>query len=407
MKHIDWHTRKLGSVIKLEYGYGLPETARSETGFPVYGSNGIVGRHSEFLVNGPGIIVGRKGSVGEIRWSDRPFWPIDTTYYVVPHVEVELRWCFWLLQTLGLSRLYSSTGVPGLNRNDVYRITVATPPVPEQRYIAEVLDTIDETIQNTEALIDKLKAIKQGLLHDLLTRGLDENGKLRDPKTHPEQFKDSQLGLIPCEWKVRSIESLLKDVTPSMRSGPFGSSLLKSEFRSEGIPLVGIDNIEVEKFVSKYHRFVSERKYHELKRYTLRPNDVIITIMGTVGQCCIAPSNIGRALSSKHVWALTIDDVLYDRYLICLQLNYAKWILNHFRRHEQGGIMSAIRSETLREALVPMPPKEEQERIASVLKVIGKRIETEKGFQEKLKLQKKGLMHDLLTGKVRAKADAL
>ncbi len=83
----------------------------------------------------------------------------------------------------------------------------------------------------------------------------------------------------------------------------------------------------------------------------------MITIMGTVGRCCLVPTNIGKALSSKHVWTLTFDKSLYSPYLACLQFNYAPWVLTHLKRDEQGGIMSAIRSETLSSLLLPVPPR--------------------------------------------------
>ena len=81
------------------------------------------------------------------------------------------------------------------------------PPLPEQRRIAEILDTLDEAIRKTEQVIAKLQQMKQGLLHDLLTRGIDDNGELRDPDRHPEQFKDSPLGRIPREWEVATATS--------------------------------------------------------------------------------------------------------------------------------------------------------------------------------------------------------
>ena len=82
------------------------------------------------------------------------------------------------------------------------------PPLPEQRRIAEILDTLDEAIRKTEQVIAKLQQMKQGLLHDILTRGIDDNGELRDPDRHPEQFKDSPLGRIPRGWEVRPLKDL-------------------------------------------------------------------------------------------------------------------------------------------------------------------------------------------------------
>ena len=97
------------------------------------------------------------------------------------------------------------TRMPRTSWPKLKEFLVRIPPLPEQRRIAEILDTVDDVIQQTEALIAKLKLMKAGLLHDLLTRGIDENGELRDPEAHPEQFKDSPLGRIPREWRLAKL----------------------------------------------------------------------------------------------------------------------------------------------------------------------------------------------------------
>ena len=103
----------------------------------------------------------------------------------------------------------------------------------------------------------------------------------------------------------------------------------------------------------------------------------MITIMGTVGRCCLVPDDVGAALSSKHVWTLTFDQNRYSPYLACLQFNHAPWILRHFSRDEQGGIMASIRSDTLRTAQLPVPPMAEQQMIAAGLFALGRRLRDE------------------------------
>jgi type I restriction enzyme S subunit len=165
----EWAIKEIGELASLEYGAGLTENKRSGIGYPVYGSNGIVGFHDTFLIQGPGIIVGRKGSVGSVHWSSNSFWPIDTAYYMNTKEEIDLRWFYWALQYSGLGKLDSSTGVPGLNRNDAYKLKLNEPTYPEQRQIALILDTFDETIQKTDDHLSKLKLLKKGLMNDLLT----------------------------------------------------------------------------------------------------------------------------------------------------------------------------------------------------------------------------------------------
>lgn len=292
-------------------------------------------------------------------------------------------------------------GLLNVGTADFFELPLKLPPLPEQRQIAAILDTLDDAIRKTEQIIAKLKQVKQGLLHDLLTRGIDDNGELRDPDRHPEQFKESALGRIPKGWEVLPIGELLAPVDPAMRSGPFGSALLKSELVETGVPLLGIDNVHVEHFEPTYTRFVTPKKAQHLGRYLVRPCDVMITIMGTVGRCCVVPPEMGAALSTKHVWTLTFDTQRYDPDLACVQINHAPWVLRHFARDEQGGIMSAIRSETLRTTILPVPPPSELGFIARVLKEISSRIAIETTMVAKRKLQKAGLMEDLLTGRVR------
>jgi type I restriction enzyme S subunit len=285
---------------------------------------------------------------------------------------------------------------------DFLSLEVSLPPMPEQRKLAQLLNAIDTTIQGTEAIIEKLKRVKQGMLHDLLSRGIDANGELRAPQSAaPYLYKDSPLGWIPVAWRVDRLDQLLSNDQPAMRSGPFGSALLKSELIENGVPLLGIDNVHAEEFVAKFTRFVPLSKFYELTRYAVRPNDLMITIMGTVGRCCIVPENVGRALSSKHTWTITLDRSKYSPQLAMLQINHSPCILAQFAKDEQGGVMSAIRSDTLRGLMFPVPPIAEQTEIEARMQAVTDRIETESKAVIKMRLEKSGLMDDLLTGRVR------
>ena len=137
-----WTTVALGELCELKYGKSLPAKARSGEGFPVFGSSGLVGAHEKAIQRGPGIIVGRKGSIGEVHWSEDDFWPIDTTYFALPRrANVDLRWLYLALRWLPLKTLNKAAAVPGLNREDAYRLTLALPPLDEQRRIAAILGT--------------------------------------------------------------------------------------------------------------------------------------------------------------------------------------------------------------------------------------------------------------------------
>jgi type I restriction enzyme S subunit len=117
---------RLGDLLDLVYGKALPAARRRNGPVPVYGSGGPSGRHDEPLVEGPGIIVGRKGTLGSIRWSDTGFFPIDTTFYVRPKT-ISLEYAYFLLRTLRLTEMNTDSAVPGLNRDRALDITVRVP----------------------------------------------------------------------------------------------------------------------------------------------------------------------------------------------------------------------------------------------------------------------------------------
>jgi len=124
-----WLNTRLGSLLSLQYGKALPERKRDGTGCPVFGSNGVVGHHSKPLVQGPGIVVGRKGTAGSVTWTRDDFFPIDTTYWVRPldSESLDLRFASLLLEQADLPSVCAQTGVPGLNRDRAYDIEVLAP----------------------------------------------------------------------------------------------------------------------------------------------------------------------------------------------------------------------------------------------------------------------------------------
>lgn len=121
-----WSVQRVGGVIELAYGKALKSTDRQEGNVPVYGSGGITGYHNMPLVPNGSIIVGRKGTVGSLYWEDKPFFPIDTTYYVRP-LAAPLTFCYYAMQTMGLEKMNTDAAVPGLNRENVYRLELVLP----------------------------------------------------------------------------------------------------------------------------------------------------------------------------------------------------------------------------------------------------------------------------------------
>ncbi len=142
-----WQTARVEDLMDLAYGKSMPKTERRAGSVPVYGSGGIGGYHDSALDAGPGIIVGRKGTVGSLFWEPGPFFAIDTVFYIVPKAGVSLNFSWQLLQTLGLHDMNTDAAVPGLNRSNVYRLEVPRAP-------AGILRVFEEVVGPLRAMLD-------------------------------------------------------------------------------------------------------------------------------------------------------------------------------------------------------------------------------------------------------------
>ena len=169
-----WEVTRLDEFIELAYGKALKATDRISGEIPVYGSGGITGCHNESLVTGPSVIIGRKGTVGSLYWEDQPFFPIDTVFYV--RTAIPMTYCFYLLKTLGLCDMNTDAAVPGLNRNNVYRLRVPFPDRSVLREFGEVVGVIRQRMYNNHQQAQTLATLRDTLLPRLIS------GQLRLPE---------------------------------------------------------------------------------------------------------------------------------------------------------------------------------------------------------------------------------
>jgi len=175
----NWEMKKLGEVIKLEYGKPLPDSKRKSDGaYPVYGANGEKDRTDEYYYDKQSIIVGRKGSAGEINLTENKFWPLDVTYFVTfDSKKYDLYFVYYLLSKLELQKL--AKGVkPGINRNEVYSINVQIPQLPEQKHIVSILDetfaAIDKAKENAEKNLQNSRELFESYLKSVFANPEDE-----------------------------------------------------------------------------------------------------------------------------------------------------------------------------------------------------------------------------------------
>ena len=274
--------------------------------------------------------------------------------------------------------LMAGNAITRLTLEKIRAFVVPLPPLPEQRKIALILDALDQAIERTEALIAKLKQIKAGLLHDLLTRGLDENGELRDPQKDPGDFKDSPSGRIPKGWEVKKIDTIAENLD-NLRI-PVNAD---ERFRRGGtVPYYGANGIQgfIDRPLFDEPLILLAEDGGNFDEYAERP---------------IAYRILGPSWVNNHAHILRPKSDVGFGFLF--------FSLEHrdIRKYIRGGTRSKLNQSELNNVEVAMPKPTEQERISSILE--GHETEADCKVTELAKLRelKNGLMSDLLTGKIR------
>lgn len=268
------------------------------------------------------------------------------------------------------------------------------PPLPQQQKIAEILDTVDEAIRKTDQIIAKLKQVKQGLLHDLLTRGIDDNGELRDPERHPEQFKDSPLGRIPKAWEAVDLGQMAVLVTSGSRGwARFYSETGALFIRSQNVRMGHLDLSDEQRV---------QVRTDEGQRTRVAGHDLLITITGnSVGNVAMAPADWQEpAFVSQHVGLVRLN-VLGLTPLVMHYLAQGSPGNQQILDAQYGQSKPGLNLDNLRDLVIPVPNSEERDEIVERLWCSQIKIEREAAYSSKLRLLKAGLMEDLLTGKVR------
>lgn len=300
-----------------------------------------------------------------------------------------------------LVRRASGTTFLEISGTEFASIEVPSPSSDEKRLITEVLDTLDTAIHDTEAIIAKLKDVKQGLLHDLLTRGIDANGELRPPQAEaPHLYKKSPLGWIPREWEAVTLGEIARRSGGFLQTGPFGSQLHAHEYVIEGVPVVMPQDMVGGELSSENIARITERKANALARHRVKPNDLVFSRRGDLSRCV--------AIGDQHVGWLCGTGCLLAR-LPSSEVN-AYWLALVYQQpvtqsqvmgRAVGSTMANLNTSILAAISIGRPAITEQDEVARRIAGASLRIRTEEQTLQKLYLEKSGLMDDLLTGRVR------
>jgi type I restriction enzyme S subunit len=219
---------------------------------------------------------------------------------------------------------------PAVSDQTVRDSLIPLPPTAEQRRLADILDRADCLRSLRGQAIVQLEALAQSIFLAMFGRSSPT-------------------------WQVATVGELGAGPN-AIRTGPFGSQLLHSEFVSSGVAVLGIDNAVANEFRWGAERFITEEKYERLRRYTIKPRDVLITIMGTCGRCAVVPNDIPVAISTKHLCCISPNEE------ICMPEYLHAYFLRHpvartyLQKATRGAIMSGLNMTIIKSMPIPLPP---------------------------------------------------
>jgi len=277
----------------------------------------------------------------------------------------------------------AGSSVLNLNKEIVKSVKVLLPPTKsEQTAIATALSDTDALIENLEKLIAKKRNIKQGVMQELLT------GRKR-------------LEGFSTEWRYSTLSKFVADKKFAIVDGPFGSQMKVQDFVEQGIPIVEMEHLK-NKFLEpdKLDRYITHKKFEELIRSSVFPDDIIISKTGSLGYISIVPSSIEKALITSRLAKITLDKKKANISFVFQCLARLREI-EYWQRTAQGGTMLILSIANISHAPIPDISIYEQKEIADILDTMDNDIERLEQILNKYNMIKQGMMQALLTGKIR------
>ena len=238
----NWRNGEFGNFITLKRGFDLPQQKREDGQVPIFSSSGITGTHSTAMVNAPGVITGRYGTIGEVFYAAEDFWPLNTTLFVEDFHGNDAKFIYYFLKTLEWSKFTSASAVPGINRNTVHKETVSLPDIETQRRIASTLSMLDEKIKTNTEINDNLQQQAFSVFDNLMANTENNGCNVSDyaylnpkralaKKQIARSIDMSQLstsGAFPSGWEMKPFnggmrfangDTLLARITPCLENG--------------------------------------------------------------------------------------------------------------------------------------------------------------------------------------------
>ena len=418
-----WAKQKGDNLFKVQGGYAFKSNDYKDEGVLLVrisnvGNNNFIYKdliyvpkrfltsHSNFLLDKDDVLMGLTGDLGKICILENGEFPFILNQRVgrfIFNEKVSNRFLYYLISSSTIQNKFDAFFTGGAQKNispkQIESVEYVVPKsTTEQTAIATILSKTVQAIANTEALIAKYTRIKTGLMKDLLTKGIDENGNIRSEQSH--EFKDSPLGRIPKEWECEKLSDFCNEkYLGSVQTGPFGSQLHFSDYKNEGTPIITVEHLKNENISHQDLPLVGKEDYIRLKKYNLITGDLVFSRVGAIDRCSIVTEKENNWLFSGRCLRVRPGNQFNSEYLL-RQMNF-DFVRSQINNNAVGSTMKCLNTQILSDILIVKPKITEQERIVLLFNKSNELISKIETELSKLQSLKTGLMQDLLSGKVR------
>ena len=311
---------KLSELVTIKYGKNQSEVVDIDGKYPILGTGGIIGYSNQYLYNKPSVLIGRKGSIKNVKYIDRPFWTIDTLFYTIINENIVIpKYLFYKLSQSDLSTYNEGSAVPSLTTATLNQIKIEIPSLKEQKRIADILTPLDNKIELNNQMNQTLEEIASLLYKRWFVDFEFPDDKGNPYKSSGGEMVDSELGMIPKGWEVKKLGEIELIITDFVSNGSFASLKANTKIYKEENYAVFVRNTDLKS--GKFETYVDEKTYQFLSKSKLLGGEIIISNVGDVGSVFLCPRiNKKMTLGNNVILVKSQESKIYWNYYLYIFL---------------------------------------------------------------------------------------